>query len=156
MDQTNAFDFGWADWPVQVDGNGVDAVVGPVSSVIHIRGRLHVAVRKMDFDIQIVLSAAHVVFSSSNPEIEHAHRAPGAVLLQQGSGLRFEKGASAGGGPLSMSRVREQYTDSRQKSGAKGNTHMPHCAHLFLLACAFWWKYAQIGRWSKELQVKRK
>ena len=107
MDQANAFNFGWADWPVQVDGNRGDAIVGPVSSVIYIGRSLHVAVRKMDFDIQIVLSPAHVVFSRSDPEIEHAHRAPAAVL-QQTSGLRFDKDAPVGGGPLSVSRVREQ------------------------------------------------
>jgi hypothetical protein len=137
MDQTDASDFGWANRPVQVNGNGVDAIVGPVSSVVHIRSSLHVAVRKMDFDIQIVLSAAHVVFSSSDPEIEHVHPASTAVLLQQSSGLRFEEDVSPGSAPLPMSCVREQYADNRQKSGANGNTRMPRCAHRFLLACAF-------------------
>jgi hypothetical protein len=84
----------------------------------------------MDFDVQIVLSATQVIFSGSDPEIEHADRAPAAVL-QQTSGLRFEKNAPVGATPLPLSCVRDQYADNHQKTG--GNSRMPKCAHRFLL-----------------------
>jgi len=80
MDEPNLLYVTWWDGVVQVNCNEIDSIVTPTDTIIHIGSGLHVAIGKVDFDIQIVLSAAQVIVSGNDFEVEHSDRASGVAL----------------------------------------------------------------------------
>jgi len=75
VDETKLLNFARPDGMSEIYGNRVHTLVGPIGSLIHIGGSLHVAIGVVDFHIQVVIPAAQIVVSGRDPEVEHAYSA---------------------------------------------------------------------------------